>query len=1020
MNKTLNLFLLTTALAVKAVAQVEYVNPMIGTDGMGHTFPGACVPFGIVQLSPDTDTIPHNVDGKYQPQTYAYCAGYQYKDKTIVGFSHTHMSGTGHSDLGDILIMPTTGKLFLNPGTADNPDAGYRSRFSHQTEKSVPGHYQVTLDDYKVKAELTATPRVGVHKYTFPQNEDGRIVVDLNHGIYNYDGKTLWAMMRVENDTLVTGYRITNGWARTNYTYFAMSFSQPVKNFGYKDHERILYNGWWRKFPVNNNFPEMAGRKLVSYFEFDTKSNPELVVKVALSATGTDGAVRNLMREAAGKDFATIAREASDNWNSQLSSIQVEGTEDQKAMFYTSYYHTMINPSVYMDVDGRYRGLDQNIHRARGFKNYTIFSLWDTYRAEHPFLMLMKPRAARDMAMSMIRHQQQSVHGLLPIWSHMANDNWCMSGYHATSVLADAIAKGAQINPAEALKAMEKTSKVPYLEGLGEYNQLGYVPLEASGTAASTTLEYCYDDWTIYQTALNSGNERLAQEYLQRALNYRKIYDPEIGFARPRFRNGDFKPQFDVLQTHGEGFIEGNSFNFSFHVPHDVLGVMKLMGGEKEFLRKLDELFGMHLPKKYYEANEDITEDCLIGGYVHGNEPSHHIPYLYAWTSQPWKTQYWVREVMNKMYRNHIRGLGGNDDCGQMSAWYLFTAMGFYPVCPGTDQYVLGAPYLPYLKLTLEGGKTFEIKAPGVSDTNRYVKSVRLNGKPYTKTYITHADLVKGGTLEFQMSDKPNKKRGKDKADKPYSLTDGENVITPEPKAEDNEAEAKWANYYLGNILFEDQAKGTEGSRIYHSIIPNPEQYISKQARTVLNTLYFSPKDSIVPVNNLHYTLQDIDGISAKGGGNGEIGIFYSTRHIAKSFKDNDTAKVDFESRGVLLHELTHAYQLEPQGIGSYGTNKVFWAFIEGMADAVRVANGGFNGEEDRPKGGHYMNGYRFAGYFFVWLRDNKDPDFLRKFNRSTLEVVPWSFDGAIKHVLGKEYDIEELWKEYQKAVGDI
>jgi hypothetical protein len=355
-----------------------------------------------------------------------------------------------------------------------------------------------------------------------------------------------------------------------------------------------------------------------------------------------------------------------------------------------------------------------------------------------------------------------------------------------------------------------------------------------------------------------------------------------------------------------------------------------------------------------------------------------------------------------------------------MSAWYLFTAMGFYPVCPGTDQYVLGAPYLPYLKLTLEGGKTFEIKAPGVSDANRYVKSVRLNGKPYTKTYITHADLVKGGTLEFQMSDKPNKKRGKDKADKPYSLTDGENVITPEPKAEDNEAEAKWANYYLGNILFEDQAKGTEGSRIYHSIIPNPEQYISKQARTVLNTLYFSPKDSIVPVNNLHYTLQDIDGISAKGGGNGEIGIFYSTRHIAKSFKDNDTAKVDFESRGVLLHELTHAYQLEPQGIGSYGTNKVFWAFIEGMADAVRVANGGFNGEEDRPKGGHYMNGYRFAGYFFVWLRDNKDPDFLRKFNRSTLEVVPWSFDGAIKHVLGKEYDIEELWKEYQKAVGDI
>jgi len=376
--------------------------------------------------------------------------------------------------------------------------------------------------------------------------------------------------------------------------------------------------------------------------------------------------------------------------------------------------------------------------------------------------------------MSMIRHQQQSVHGLLPVWSHMANDNWCMSGYHATSVLADAIAKGADINSDEALKAMVTTSNVGYLEGLGEYVELGYVPLEASGTAASTTLEYCYDDWAIYNTALKTGNNEVAERYRERALNYRRLYDKEIGFARPRFRNGEFKPEFDVLQTHGEGFIEGNSWNFSFHVPHDVFGVIKHMGGEKEFVRKLDELFGMHLPEKYYEANEDITADCLIGGYVHGNEPSHHIPYLYAWTSQPWKTQYWVREVMNKMYKNHIRGLGGNDDCGQMSAWYIFTAMGFYPVCPGTDQYVLGAPYLPYMKLTLPNGKMLEIKAEGASDTNRYVKSVTLNGKLYTKTYLTHADLTAGGTLEFVMSSKPNKRRGTAPADKPYSLTQGE------------------------------------------------------------------------------------------------------------------------------------------------------------------------------------------------------------------------------------------------------
>ena len=771
MNRFFTLISWMMLLSLSVNAQVEYVNPIIGTDGMGHTFPGACVPFGIVQLSPDTDTIPHNINGIYQKRVYEYCARYQYKDSTIVGFSHTHFNGTGHSDLGDILVMPTTGELKLNPGTSSHPENGYRSRFSHETEKASPGYYEVMLDDYNIKAQLTATKRTGVHKYTF-QEKDGRIVLDLNHGIYNYDGKTLWAQIRVENDTLITGYRITNGWARTNYTYFAISFSKPIRNYGYQDMDDIRYNGFWRKFPINNNFPEMAGRKVVSYFEFDNTENPELVVKVALSATSTDGALKNLQVETAGKDFEQLALEAAENWNRQLSSLIIEGTDDQKAMFYTSYYHTLINPSVYMDVDGKYRGLDHNIHQADDFTNYTVFSLWDTYRAEHPFLMLMKPDEARDMVMSMIRHYQQSVHGLLPIWSHMANDNWCMSGYHAVSVLADAIAKGADIDMDEALDAMLSTSKVTYLDGLGEYMERGYVPFDLSYTAASTTLEYCYDDWTIYQTAMSMGREDVAAEYKQRAMNYQNIYDPELGFARPRHKDGSFKKEFDVLQTHGEGFIEGNSWNFSFHVPHDVIGVMELMGGEKEFVRKLDELFAMHLPEEYYEANEDITSECLIGGYVHGNEPSHHIPYLYAWTSQPWKTQYWVREIMNRMYKNHIRGLSGNDDCGQMSAWYLFTAMGFYPVCPGTDQYVIGAPYLPYVKLSLPNGKTFEIKAKGVSNKKRYVKAVLLNGKPYSKMYITHSDIVNGGVIEFIMSDKPNKERGIEKADKPYSLTE--------------------------------------------------------------------------------------------------------------------------------------------------------------------------------------------------------------------------------------------------------
>lgn len=758
-------------LSLKAQEPVTYVNPMIGTNGMGHTFPGACSPFGLVQLSPDTDTIPHNVNGVYQKNVYEYCAGYQYRDKTIVGFSHTHLSGTGHSDLGDILIMPATGPLKLNPGRAGHPDEGYRSSFSHSTEKASPGYYEVMLDDYGIKAQLTATQRVGIHKYTFPKTGNGHLILDLIHGIYNYDGKVLWASIRVENDTLLTGYRITNGWARTNYTYFAITFSQPIKEYGYRDKEKVVYNGFWRRFDLNRNFPEIGGRKIVAYFNFETSLNPEITVKVALSGVSTAGALKNLRAEAGGKSFETLKKEVIDHWNKELSCFDIKGSLDQKTMFYTSLYHTMINPSVYMDVDRLYRGVDNNIHKAVGFTNYTIFSLWDTYRAEHPLLDLIKPVQNSDMVESMIKHQQQSVHGMLPVWSLMGNENWCMSGYHAVSVLADAITKGTFSNKNEALKAMVSTSNVPYYEGLADYIHLGYVPLDKSGTAASTTLEYAYDDWTIYQTALNCGDLKQAEVYRKRALNYRNIYDTALGYARPRYSNGSFKKDFDILQTDGEGFIEGNSLNFSFQVPHDVFGMIKLMGGNKAFIQKLDHLFSMHLPEKYYKDNEDITKDCLVGGYVHGNEPSHHVPYLYAWTSQPWKTQYWVREILNRMYKNSINGLGGNDDCGQMSAWYIFSVMGFYPVCPGTDQYVLGAPYLPYLRLDLPNGKKLEIIAKGVSDVNRYVKSLKWNGHLYNKLYVTHEELLKGGTLEFEMSKFPNHKRGTKSDEKPYSLT---------------------------------------------------------------------------------------------------------------------------------------------------------------------------------------------------------------------------------------------------------
>ena len=751
--------------------KVSYVNPMIGTEGMGHTFPGACAPFGIVQLSPDTDTIPHNIDGVYQGKVYEYCAGYQHTDNTIVGFSHTHLSGTGHSDLGDLLIMPQTGVLQLNPGTKDDPDSGYRQRFSHDTEQASPGYYTVTLNDTGIKAELTATQRVGVHKYTYPKGSDQRIILDLLHGLYNYDGKVLWSTLRVENDTLLTGMRLTDGWARTNYTFFAISFSKPISSYGYQDRKPEKYVGFWRKFDRYHNFPDMAGRSMVAYFNFDKDQSHELVVKVALSAVSTEGAKKNLQAEAAGKSFEAICQETREAWNRELSVIDCNGTNDQKAMLYTSLYHTMINPSIYMDVDRQYRGVDGNIHTADDFDNYTVFSVWDTYRAEHPLLGLLKPSRNTNMVKSMIHHQQQQTLGMLPVWSLMGNEGWCMTGYHSVTVLADAIVKGADIDKEEALNAMVQTATNPYFPSVTDYMRLGYAPFDTDNTAASNTLEYSFDDWTIYAAAKATGNEQIAATFMKRALNYRNTYDPSIGFASPRYLNGEFKKDLDPYQTYGEGFIEGNSWNFSFHVPHDVDGLIKIMGGEQAFLDKLNRLFVMDLPEKYYADNEDITAECLVGGYVHGNEPSHHVPYLYAWTATPWKTQEWLRTILNKMYRNHIRGLGGNDDCGQMSAWYIFSSMGFYPVAPGTDQYVLGAPYLPYMKVTLENGHTVEIKAPKVSDKNRYVQRVRINGQPYSKLYITHSQLTEGCTIEFDMGPKPNKKRGLATSDKPYSLS---------------------------------------------------------------------------------------------------------------------------------------------------------------------------------------------------------------------------------------------------------
>lgn len=759
------LSIVTIAMSCSITAQqkkdlAKYVNPFIGTEKMGHTYPGATVPFGSVQLSPETDSLSYELNGKYNPDVYKYCAGYRYEDKTIVGFSHTHFSGTGHSDLGDFLIMPTVGKLQMNPGTAQNPEKGFRSKFSHQNEHAEAGYYRVKLDEPNVLAELTATARVGFHQYTFPKSNDAHFILDLMAGIYNYDDKNVWTYVRVVNDRLITGYRQTSGWARTRTVYFAMEFSKPFKSYGQKNFEtNQVYKGFWRKFNQNENFPEIAGRKIRMHFDFDTQEQEKIQIKFAISPVSQANAEANLKNETPNWDFSEVRKNAYDQWNSELNKIQITASEEDKTNFYTAMYHSFISPTVYMDGNGEYKGLDQNVHQAKDFTNYTTFSLWDTYRALHPFFNIIQPKRNNDMVHSMMAHYNQFSMKMLPIWSHYANENWCMSGYHSVSGVADAIIKGVYTgNPEEALKACIETSNKRMYEGIGEYIDKGYVPADKNGTSVSNTLEYAYDDWAIAQIAQKLGKTAIYNEYMKRASHWKNVYDSSIGFMRPRFANGEFKKEFDPLDTHGQGFIEGNTWNYSFFVPHQPKDLIETMGGKETFSKKLDELFTMHLPDEFFANTEDITREGIIGGYVHGNEPAHHVPYLYNFAGQPWKTQEIIRKILKMQYQARPDGLGGNDDCGQMSAWYIFSSLGFYPVAPGSDEYSIGSPVVKTAELHLENGKTFSIEAKNQSDKNIYIQKMELNGKPLNQFTLKHQDIMNGGKLVFVMGPKPNKK----------------------------------------------------------------------------------------------------------------------------------------------------------------------------------------------------------------------------------------------------------------------
>lgn len=734
----------------------QYVNPMIGTSKMGHVYPGATAPFGMVQLSPQTNFEVMFKEGRYNSKTYEYCAGYQYRDTTIVGFAHTNLSGTGHSDLGDLLVMPTTGKLILDPIQTKDGKKGFYSTFSHENETAKAGYYKVDLEDYKIKAELTATERVGFHQYTFPKSSDAHILLDLVYNVYHHDNKNVWTFLRVENDSTVTGYRQTKGWARTKKVFFAIKFSKAFKSYGHQKYNKETYNGFYGRFNEKQNFPEMAGKDIRAYFNFDTEVGEKIKMKFALSPVSSAGAMKNLETEVPHWNFDKTKKETQQKWNKELSKIEVETIEEsQKETFYTALYHTMLSPIIYEDVDGKYRGLDQNIHESKGFTNYTIFSLWDTYRALHPLFNVIQQERNNDMIKSMLAHQEESVHNMLPIWSHYANENWCMIGYHATSVIADAILKNVgNFDKKQALKASVATANVTYFDGLGDYIKYKYVPEDKSHSSVSKTLELAYDDWTIAQIAKSVGDSNTEQTFLERSEYYNNVFNPVNGYMSPKLSNGKFRKNFDALDTHGQGFIEGNAWNYGLYVPHQLDKMVAMMGGKERFSQHLDSLFTMELDDKYIAKHEDITRDGIIGNYVHGNEPGHHIPYLYNWTGKEHKTQARVRMIMDTMYGPGVEGLCGNDDAGQMSAWYIFSSLGFYPVTPGSDRYALGSPNVKNAILNLENGKTLEIKTINQSMKNVYVKSLKINGETIDRNYILHSEIMNGGEFIFEMSSK--------------------------------------------------------------------------------------------------------------------------------------------------------------------------------------------------------------------------------------------------------------------------
>ncbi|VGO13963.1 hypothetical protein PDESU_02520 [Pontiella desulfatans] len=735
---------------LRAQSAFEQVNPFIGTGGHGHTFPGATTPNGMVQLSPDTRVFGWDA-----------CAGYHDSDESILGFTHTHLSGTGIADMGDFLFMPFAGEVKLDKGTPEDPDAGYRSRFSHDREKAEPGYYRVHLDDYEVDAELTASTRAGFHRYSFEGDKEAGLLVDMSHCLQEDYWRYEFVELRVINDREVEGYRRKRGWAENSHLYFHAKFSQPFKATLYKNGKP--FNGKWAT----------AGQDVKAVLRFPGLADHLLKVKVGVSSVDYAGARNNVESEIAGWDFDAVRAAAKKRWEQQLNRIAVQGgSADQRAMFYSALYHTALSPYIFTDADGRYRGTDQRIYQSEDEPIYTIFSLWDTFRAFHPLLTITEPDTNAAFIRSLLDKYDQA--GILPKWELNANLTGTMIGSHAISVIVDAYMKGCRdFDVEKAYEAMK--ASIHYRENddflyaserkreklnprAKFYNDtLGFIPCDLENESVSKALEYAYNDWCMLQMATALGKTEDIALYQERAGRYKTYFDAGTGFMRGKNRDGSWKTPFDprFSKHRRDEYCEGNAWQWTWFVPHDVNGLVELMGGTDAFTAKLDELFSTDSRLTGDHVSSDISG--LIGQYAHGNEPSHHIAHLYNFVGQSWKTQELVDQVLSTLYFNDPNGVAGNEDCGQMSAWYILNAIGFYSFCPGDPVYSLGRPIFDAVSIALPGGKTFEVVATNNSPENKYIQSVQLNGEPLKEPFISHRDVVSGGRLEFTMGEKPNR-----------------------------------------------------------------------------------------------------------------------------------------------------------------------------------------------------------------------------------------------------------------------